>query len=233
MRSGHTEAAVDLCRLAGLPPVGVICELVNDDGTVTRGPQVMAFAEKHGLKQVSVADLIAYRQRKETLIVRQSEFAITTAYGKAQAISYSLPWDPMQHMAVVFGDIRDGEEVMVRLHMENVADDVFGGTRPVDRFLGRIAEEGRGVIVYLREGSVGVGSVEHNRKIGHGRENHEQAQARENEWLEIGLGAQILKDLGIASIRLLSARTRRRRPGCRPTSTTMSRRWKAPAGSIR
>ncbi|MFM2278497.1 MAG: hypothetical protein RLZZ444_728 [Pseudomonadota bacterium] len=208
MRSGHTEAAVDLCRLAGLPPVGVICELVNDDGTVTRGPQVMAFAEKHGLKQVSVADLIAYRQRKETLIVRQSEFAITTAYGKAQAISYSLPWDPMQHMAVVFGDIRDGEEVMVRLHMENVADDVFGGTRPVDRFLGRIAEEGRGVIVYLREGSVGVGSVEHNRKIGHGRENHEQAQARENEWLEIGLGAQILKDLGIASIRLLSSRER-------------------------
>lgn len=107
MRSGHTEAAVDLCRLAGLPPIGVISELVNDDGTVTRGPQVVEFAEKHGLKLVSVADLIAYRQRKETLIEQGASFDIDTPFGKAKAHTYALPWDPMQHLAVVFGDIRD------------------------------------------------------------------------------------------------------------------------------
>ena len=208
MRSGHTEAAVDLCKLASLPPIGVICELVNDDGTVKRGPQVQSFAEEHGLMQVTVADLIAYRQRKETLIERVASFTIDTPQGKAKAHTYSLPWDPMQHLAVVFGDIRDGEEVLVRLHMESVANDVFGNPRPVDRFLGRIAEEGRGVIIYLREGSVGVGSVEHNRKMGHGREGHSEAQQRENEWLEIGLGAQILKELGIASIKLMSSRER-------------------------
>ena len=208
MRSGHTEAAVDLCKLASLPPIGVICELVNDDGTVKRGPQVQAFAEEHGLRQVTVADLIAYRQRKETLIERVASFTIDTPQGKAKAHTYSLPWDPMQHLAVVFGDIRDGEEVLVRLHMESVAADVFGNPRPVDRFLGRIAEEGRGVIIYLREGSVGVGSVEHNRKMGHGREGHSEAKQRESEWLEIGLGAQILKELGIASIKLMSSRER-------------------------
>lgn len=208
MRSGHTEAAVDLCRLAGLPPIGVICELVNDDGTVTRGPQVTAFAEAHGLKSVSVADLIAYRQRKETLIELVSSFDIETAFGKARAHTYSLPWDPMQHLAVVFGDIRDGANVPVRLHPENVADDLFGKRRPVERYMAKIAEEGRGVIIYLREGSVGVGHHDNGRKIRQDRESHAEAQSRENEWLEIGLGAQILKDLGVSSIKLLTTRER-------------------------
>ncbi len=208
MRSGHTEAAVDLCRLASLPPIGVISELVNDDGTVTRGPQVTAFAQQHGLRQLSVADLIAYRQRQERLVERAASFAIVTPFGNAEAHTYALPWDPMQHLAVVFGDIRDGEEVLVRLHMESVADDVFGAPRPVDRFMRRITEAGRGVIVYLREGSVGVGATDHHRKISHEREGHEQARTRENERLEIGLGAQILKDLGITSIKILSSRER-------------------------
>src|SRR5690606_17790517 len=111
MRSGHTEAAVDLCKLAGLPPVGVICELVNDDGTVKRGPDVAAFAEEHGLKRVSVADLIAYRQRQETLVERVASFQVKTGGGPAMAHAYTLPWETMQHLAIVFGDIRDGAEV--------------------------------------------------------------------------------------------------------------------------
>jgi 3,4-dihydroxy 2-butanone 4-phosphate synthase/GTP cyclohydrolase II len=205
MRSGHTEAAVDLCKLAGLPQIGVISELVNDDGTVMRGQQVARFAETHGLKQVSVADLIAYRQRKETLIELQSEFSVETPFGKAKAHAYSLPWDPMQHVAIIFGDIRDGVNIPVRLHLENVADDVFGAERPINRYMEKIAEEGRGVIIYLREGSVGVGQMDHGRKLRHSdKEVHEEAKARESEWLEIGLGAQILKDLGVTSIKLLS-----------------------------
>jgi 3,4-dihydroxy 2-butanone 4-phosphate synthase/GTP cyclohydrolase II len=204
MRSGHTEAAVDLCKLAGLPPIGVICELVNDTGSVMRGPQVSSFAEENGLKLVSVADLIAYRQRKETLIQLQASFDVETPFGKAKAHSYSLPWDPMQHLAVVFGDIRDGIDIPVRLHTESVVDDLFG-KRSVDHYMKKIAEEGRGVIVYLREGSVGVGHKDNGRKaLGQGREAHAEAQNRESEWLEIGLGAQILKDLGVTSIKLLT-----------------------------
>lgn len=208
MRSGHTEAAVDLCRLASLPPIGVICELVNDDGTVMRGPQVASFAETHGLKQVSVADLIAYRQRKDKLIELENTFDIDTAYGKAKGHAYSLPWDPMQHLAVVFGDIRDGEDIPVRLHLENVGADVFGKDCQLDKIMKRMTENGRGVIVYLREGSVGVGVSKTARTAKHEREGHDEAQARESEWLEIGLGAQILKDLGITSIRLLASRER-------------------------
>ncbi|THF50985.1 3,4-dihydroxy-2-butanone-4-phosphate synthase [Allorhizobium terrae] len=208
MRSGHTEAAVDLCRLANLPPIGVISELVNDDGTVMRGPQVSAFAETHGLKQVSVADLIAYRQRKETLIELETSFAVETPYGPAKAYAYSLPWDPMQHLAVVFGDIRDGDDIPVRLHLENVAADVFGANCQIDGIMKRIAEKGRGIIVYLREGSVGVGASTTARAGKHDREIHKEAQTRDSEWLEIGLGAQILKDLGVTSIRLMASRER-------------------------
>ncbi|HRP77837.1 MAG TPA: 3,4-dihydroxy-2-butanone-4-phosphate synthase, partial [Aquamicrobium sp.] len=206
MRSGHTEAAVDLCKLAGLPPVGVICELVNDDGTVMRGPQVQAFAEKHGLRQVSVADLIAYRQRQETLIQRVACSDIETAAGPAKAYTYRLPWDAMQHFVVVFGDIRDGVEVPVRLHPENVVADVFGPDSRLDAIMRRMAENRRGVIVYLREGSVGVGQGAGRQRPALGDEAHEEALLRESEWREIGLGAQILRDLGISSIQLIASR---------------------------
>jgi 3,4-dihydroxy 2-butanone 4-phosphate synthase/GTP cyclohydrolase II len=208
MRSGHTEAAVDLCKLAGLPPVGVICELVNDDGSVMRGPQVQSFAEKNGLKQVSVADLIAYRQRQETLIERIASFEIETVAGPAKAYTYRLPWDAMQHFVVVFGDIRDGVDVPVRLHAENVVSDVFGPTGQLDSIMKKMAEAKRGVIVYLREGSVGVGqgTTRNRPAIGDETEAHDEALRRESEWREIGLGAQILRDLGISSIQLLASR---------------------------
>ncbi|MEI5677716.1 MULTISPECIES: 3,4-dihydroxy-2-butanone-4-phosphate synthase [unclassified Mesorhizobium] len=207
MRSGHTEAAVDLCKLAGLPPVGVISELVNDDGTVMRGPQVQAFAEKNGLKQVSVADLIAYRQRQETLIQRVDTFDVETPGGKAKAFTYTLPWDTMHHLAIVFGDIRDGVEVPVRLHAEDVVTDVFGTGCRLDQIMKALGERKRGVIVYLREGSVGVADQGRNRPSAD-REDHAEALRREDEWRQIGLGAQILKDLGISSINLIASRER-------------------------
>lgn len=204
MRSGHTEAAVDLCKLANLPPIGVICELVNDDGTVMRGPQVASFAEEHRLKQISVADLIAYRQRKETLIQHIETFEVETVAGPAQAYSYKLPWDPMHHLAVVFGDIRDGADIPVRLHLESVVDDVFGKDKVLGSIIEKMGHEGRGVVVYLREGSVGVAKSA-GRPLS---EDHAEARVRESEWREIGLGAQILKDLGIESIKLYSTRER-------------------------
>ncbi|TCT09289.1 3,4-dihydroxy 2-butanone 4-phosphate synthase/GTP cyclohydrolase II [Tepidamorphus gemmatus] len=208
MRSGHTEAAVDLCRLAGLPPVGVICELVNDDGTVKRGAEVAAFAAEHGFRMVSVADLIAYRQRQERLVERVDEARVETFAGPATAISYRTPWDPMQHLALVFGDIRDGRSVPVRLHLETVFDDVFGANRPLDHIVERIARGGRGVVVYLREGAVGVARGHSRRSRGVSGDDHGTAQSREEQWLEIGLGAQILRDLGVSTIRLITTRAR-------------------------
>ncbi len=219
MRSGHTEAAVDLCNLAGLPPVGVISELVNDDGTVMRGPQIAEFAVEKGLKTVTVADLIAYRQRQEKLVERVESFDTVTSAGPATAVTYKTEWDPMQQLAVVYGDIRDGRDVLVRLHIEDVLGDAFGGDSALKEHLDLIAKEGRGVVVYLREGSVGVagGGIRHDEEETSGRhepafgddaEVHGTAKSRKEEWLEIGLGAQILKDLGVSSIRLLASKER-------------------------
>jgi 3,4-dihydroxy 2-butanone 4-phosphate synthase/GTP cyclohydrolase II len=211
MRSGHTEAAVDLCRLAGQPEVGVISELVNDDGTVKRGAEVASFAAEHGLKMVSVADLIAWRQRMERLVERVSEQPVETVAGPAYAVTYSTPYDPMHHVAVVYGDILDGRNVPVRLQLESVLDDVFGETRVIDDVLRDFAGRGRGVVVYLREGSVGVARQARRARTDLAAaelEEHQSAQAREEQWREIGLGAQILKDLGVNSITLLASRQR-------------------------
>src|SRR5690606_7733822 len=160
---------------------------------------------KNGLKQVTVADLIAYRQRQETLIERVASFDIETAAGPAKAYTYRLPWDAMQHFVVVYGDVRDGVDIPVRLHAEDVVADVFGPTSRLDGIMKKMAEAKRGVIVYLREGSVGVGQdVSRNRPV-MGDEAHEEALRRESEWREIGLGAQILRDLGISSIQLIAS----------------------------
>lgn len=201
MRSGHTEAAVDLARLAGLPPVGVICELVNDDGTVKRGQQVQAFAQEHRLKVISVADLIAYRQRRERLVDCVGAFEIETQIGKAKGYSYSTPFDDIHHLALVFGAIGDGIGVPTRLHRENVLEDVFGGGRLLGDVFRRFDREGRGVLVYLREGAAGV-------PIGQSAPPSNSDQNRKQDWRDVGLGAQILRDLGVSSIRLLATRSR-------------------------
>ncbi len=212
MRSGHTEAAVDLCRLAGLEPVGVLAELVNDDGTVKRGAEVAGFAAEHKLHLVSVADLIAHRQRSETLVERVAEVAVATRSGPARAFAYRTPFDTTQHLAVVFGDIGDGRDVPVRLHREAVLEDVFSAKGEIESLIERMAAAGRGVIVYLREGSVGVaasgGRARDDAMPDDGAGAASSVQ-RTEEWREIGLGAQILKDLGVVSIRLIASRKRR------------------------
>lgn len=208
MRSGHTEAAIDLCRMAGLPPVGVLAELVNDDGTVMHGPQVIAFAEKHGLRIVSVAELIASRQRSEKLVERVSDSQIETAAGPARAIAYRTEWDASEHLAIVFGEIGDGRGVPVRLHREAVLDDVFAANSRLDRVIESFGRAGHGVVVYLREGSVGVAGEDARPRDALAGEGHASAADRERDWRVIGLGAQILRDLGVSSIRLLASRER-------------------------
>ncbi|WP_455476559.1 3,4-dihydroxy-2-butanone-4-phosphate synthase [Bartonella sp. B17] len=212
MRSGHTEAAVDLCKLAGLPPVGVIGELVNDDGSVKHGDEVIKFAQDNQLHMITVADLIAYRQRKEMLIKHVGEMHIETSVGSAVAQSYQLPWEVVQHVAIVFGDISDGENIPVRLHRENIINDVFGKSSNIAAIMRRMIEkEKRGVFVYLREGSVGVGSqlaVDMQKMAIARQENHVQAIEREEEWRQIGLGSQILKHLGISSVIVYASKER-------------------------
>ncbi len=199
MRSGHTEACIDLCRLAGLSPVGVLSELMNDDGTVMRGPAVAAFADRHELKRISIADLIAYRQARDKLVKRVGEFPVKSEIGTLAGYAYVTPFDSVQHMAFVHGRIGDGRDMPARLHRADIIRDVFGGANPVHSALQRFKQEGRGVIVFLRDGAAGVPT----HALPSGDSGSEAARTR--QWREVGLGAQILKDLGISSIRLLTS----------------------------
>jgi 3,4-dihydroxy 2-butanone 4-phosphate synthase/GTP cyclohydrolase II len=199
MRSGHTEACIDLCRLAGLAPVGVLAELMNDDGTVMRGPDVAAFAARHGLQRLSIAELIAHRQSRDKLVERVGEFPVDSEIGTLQGYAYLTPFDKVHHMAFVYGRIGDGRDMLARLHRANLISDMFGGAKTVRAALQRFKQDGRGVIVVLRDGTAGV-PVTAIPTDG----DRESEAARTRQWREIGLGAQILKDLGISSIRLLS-----------------------------
>src|SRR5690242_13069883 len=202
MRSGHTEAAIDLCRFAAVEPVAAICELVNDDGTVMRGPQVAAFAKKHVLKRISVADLIAYRQAREKLVTRVAEFKIDTETGEFDGYAYVTPFDKVHHYAFVYGEIGDGRGVPTRLHRGNVVEDVFGGAKAIHAALSRFKHAGRGVLVYLRDGASGVPTA------ALAEDTTPSELERSRQWKDIGLGAQILRDLGISSIRLFATRSR-------------------------
>jgi 3,4-dihydroxy 2-butanone 4-phosphate synthase/GTP cyclohydrolase II len=201
MRSGHTEAAVDLCALAGLPPVAVISELVNDDGTVTKGRQVADFAARHGLKHVTIADLIAWRQAREKLVERVTSFPFDSPFGPVTAFVYRSPFDPVQHLAFVFGAIGDGRDVLVRFQKPTMPADIFTGSAGANAAMARIKAEGRGVLIYLRDGAAGVPAEPIESAVS-------TQDLRDRLWREVGVGAQILRDLGVASIRNLSSTPR-------------------------
>jgi 3,4-dihydroxy 2-butanone 4-phosphate synthase/GTP cyclohydrolase II len=208
VRTGHTEAATDLAKLADLPEVGLLGELVNDDGTVKRLPQLIAFAKEHDLKIVSIADLIAYRRTRERLVERTAEFVVETEIGPAKAISYATPFDTVQHLALVFGDIHKAKSPPVRIHRQEVLADVFGrggNANLISMALAKIKAEGCGVVVYLREGGAGVETPSLKLQTARADEPPTGSEKkREAHWREVGVGAQILKDLGLTSITLLT-----------------------------
>jgi 3,4-dihydroxy 2-butanone 4-phosphate synthase / GTP cyclohydrolase II len=215
VRPGHTEAAVDLARLAGLSPAGVISEIVNDDGTMKRGQELREFADEHGLRMISIDDLIHFRRRHESHVERVAETRLPTAQGEFTAYGYRISLDASEHIALVHGDLGDGTDVLTRVHSECLTGDVFGSRRcdcgpQLEEALERIVEEGRGVVVYLRghEGR-GIGLVAKLQAYQLQDGGRDTVDAN----LDLGLPAdarhygaatQILRDLGVRSVRLLT-----------------------------
>lgn len=199
-RSGHTEAGVDLCNLAGLPPVGVLSELMNDDGTVMKGEQVHNFARKHNLKHVTIADIISHRQAREKLVERVSTLTVETPFGPMQGYAYRSPFDAIHHAAFVYKDIGDGESVLTRFHLFSIFKDVCFSSLRVIAALEQFRENGNGVLVFLRDGAAGVPITSLD-------EQQSKEENRNRQWREVGLGAQILRDLGVKSIRHLTTST--------------------------
>jgi 3,4-dihydroxy 2-butanone 4-phosphate synthase/GTP cyclohydrolase II len=215
VRAGQTEASVDLARMAGLIPAGVICEIMNEDGTMARVPDLVEFCELHGMKMVTVAEVIRYRLQHERYIHRVAESMMPTAHGEFRMIAYESEVDGSEsHVALVYGDVTGEEMVPVRVHTHCLAGDVFGTTlcdcrAVIEESLRMIAEAGRGALVYLHNGSKGFGidrTVTPQRVVLH-REHRqrERTEDRSQRTLrQVGLGGQILSDLGIHKIRLLT-----------------------------
>ncbi len=215
VRVGQTEASVDMARIAGLAPAAVICEIMNDDGTMSRMPELIMFAEKHGLKIISVADLVRYRIEKETLVKRVVETDLPTEYGVFRAILYENEMNGETHVAMSMGDVSQATEaVLVRVQTENVTFAMFGSTlgeasSAMQASLKKIADEGRGVVLYLRQRENNLDLVNQLRTYALMQEKGIDFQSAKREtgygkMHDHGIGAQILKDLGINRIRLLS-----------------------------
>jgi 3,4-dihydroxy 2-butanone 4-phosphate synthase/GTP cyclohydrolase II len=211
IRSGHTEAATDLARLAGLEEVGVLAEVVNDDGTVKRLPELKAFAREHGLKIVSIADLIEHRIRTESFVERVESFEVETPVGAAAAHIYTTPFDDTQHLAVVFGEVGGGRDVPCRIHHEQPLRDLFQSPcsqRWLDNALARFQASGKGVLIYVRDPRITRLATTAAAEKVEGADRHQSSRARMERWREIGLGAQILRDLKVSSIMLIATQHR-------------------------
>ena len=214
VRPGQTEAAVDIARIAGLYPAGVICEIMNEDGTMARLPELKNFAVTHGLKIITVADLVRYRIQKEVLVSRAVETDLPTVYGKFRAIAFENTINGDVHLAMVMGNVRTDDPVMVRVHTENVTCDMFGSTiddtgYQLRRALEKIAEAGQGVVLYLRQSEHGLDLIHQLRTYALMQErgaSKREASAETGYGLnrDYGIGAQILHELGLRKILLLT-----------------------------